>query len=55
MPFYKNLRKQDSRHFAGRAIERLLALRKQLKKDIPARTLRDTLLLATVEHSRLRL
>ncbi len=47
MPFYKNLRKQENRLFAGRAIERLLALRKQLKKDIPARTLRDTLLLAT--------
>jgi len=47
MPFYKNLRKKESRHFAQRTIEHLLALRKQLRKDIPARTLRDTLLLAT--------
>ncbi len=47
MPFYKNLRKKESKQFAQRTIEHLLALRNQLRKDIPARTLRDTLLLAT--------
>ncbi len=47
MPFYKDLRNRKNRHFAQRTIEHLLALRKQLRKDIPARTQRDTLLLAT--------
>ena len=47
MPFYKNLRKKESKHFANRTIEHMLTLRTQLRKDVPARTLRDTLLLAT--------
>jgi endonuclease/exonuclease/phosphatase family metal-dependent hydrolase len=47
MPFYKNLRKKESKHFANRTIEHMLTLRTQLRKDVPARTLQDTLLLAT--------
>jgi endonuclease/exonuclease/phosphatase family metal-dependent hydrolase len=47
MPFYKDLRKRQSNSYAERTIEHLLRLRNQLRKDIPARTLRDTLLLAT--------
>lgn len=47
MPFYKDLRKKENRHFAPRTIDHLLALRRHLRRDLPSRTLRDTLLLAT--------
>lgn len=47
MPYYapiKRIRDKDERK---RLIDKLLALRKKLQKDIPAKTARDTLLLAT--------
>lgn len=45
MPFYRHI---DSKSAAGkRTLERLLALRKQLDRDIPPRTLVENLLLAT--------
>ena len=47
MPFYGSLGYDKNRDFAPRAIDRLVALREQLRTEIPARTLRDTLLLAT--------
>ena len=47
MPFYRNLGDTENRDFAPRAIDRLVALREQIRKEIPPRTLRDTLLLAT--------
>ena len=47
MPFYKSLGYEENRNFAPRAVDRLVALREQLRTEIPARTLRDTLLLAT--------
>ena len=47
MPFYRSLAYEDNRDFAPRTIDRLVALREQLRTEIPARTLRDTLLLAT--------
>ncbi len=47
MPFYRNLGDEENRDFAPRAIDRLVALREQIRKEIPPRTLRDTLLLAT--------
>lgn len=47
MPFYKSLRAEHNRWFAERAIDRLVDLRKQLKRDVPTKTARDTLLLAT--------
>ena len=47
MPFYRNLGDEENRDFAPRTIDRLVALREQIRKEIPPRTLRDTLLLAT--------
>ena len=45
MPFYTDLNKEDEDQ--KRTIERLLLLRAQLKRDIPKRTQKETLLLAT--------
>ena len=45
MPFYKKLSNQSPE--GVRTIERLLALRRELKNQLPARTLDNTLLLAT--------
>lgn len=47
MPFYKDLRTRDSEDYAARAVSNLLALRKQISKEIPSRTISETLLLAT--------
>lgn len=45
MPFYKDI---DTNIDAGkRTVEKLLALRKQLDRDMPPRTLKETLLLGT--------
>jgi endonuclease/exonuclease/phosphatase family metal-dependent hydrolase len=45
MPFYREI--DESSKEGQRTLERLLALREQLDRDIPGRTLEDTLLLAT--------
>lgn len=47
MPFYPILKSSRARNYGLRATRKLLKLRKQLRRDIPQRTLRDTLLLAT--------
>ena len=44
MPDYTALKREED---GPRAAERLLALRRQLRKEIPRKTVRDTLLLAT--------
>ena len=45
MPFYQNLKKENEDQ--KRTMERLLLLRGQLKRDMPERTQKNTLLLAT--------
>ncbi len=44
MPYYSSLK---GRAYADRTSERLLALRRQLRKEIPPKTVRDSLLLAS--------
>lgn len=46
MPYYAGLRRWK-KNDRNRAIDRILALRRSLSRAIPARTIRDTLLLAT--------
>ncbi len=45
MPFYNTI--DPDSPAGGRTLERLIALRAQLRDEIPQRTLRETLLLAT--------
>ena len=45
MPYYKEL--QNDSRASARTIKRLLVLRKQLSREIPTRTLKKTLLIAT--------
>lgn len=47
MPYYSPIRKIRSKEERLRVIDNLLLLRKQLDKEIPAKTATDTLLLAT--------
>ena len=47
MPAYTSINKINDGAEKERVVERLLALRKQLDRDIPAKTATDTLLLAT--------
>ena len=47
MPYYFHIRHFSDENEKARTAERLLALRSQLRREIPKRTLEDTLLLAT--------
>lgn len=47
MPSYSSIRRNKNEAERARTIERLLALREQLDREIPAKTATDTLLLAT--------
>ncbi len=42
MPFYRNLGDEENRDFAPRAIDRLVALREQIRKEIPAAHISET-------------
>ena len=47
MPFYKDLRKEENKDYSESTIEGITRLRRQLKEEIPERTLDRTLLIAT--------